>query len=113
MTLSEMERVALTVDEACAAVIDRPADTAARAGLFELLAPLANASFHDGDFNVKPRVFGLFRQASSFAAIVRARIDNARTDPESFVAMQVAIVARDLQRIVSQVLGEFAKGRDA
>ena len=114
MTLSEIGRVATIAEMACVVVTDHPANAEARETLFDVLAPIANPTFAAGQEGVSAYVQGLIRQACTFAEITRTRIEASRGQParESFSAVSIQGGARELQRVLSDLIQGLAAGKN-
>jgi hypothetical protein len=114
MALSEIGRVAAIVEKACTAVIDNPADIAARRSLFSVLAPIVNPIFVDHN-DLPPYLHGMMRQACTLGEILQARIDVSRrqTGRESIAAESIRAGARDLRRVLRGVIDGLSAGKNA
>lgn len=114
MTLLEIGRIATIAEKACVAVIDHPANTEARETLFNVLAPIVNPTFAGGPHRVSAYLHGLTRQACTLAEITRARIDASRSQParESFSTVSIQGSARELQRVLSDLMQGLAAGNN-
>jgi hypothetical protein len=114
MTLSEIGRVATIAEKACVVVIDHPTNAEARETLFNVLAPIVNPTFVGGHEGVSAYLHGLIRQACTLAEITRARIDTSRRQParESFSAVSIQRGARDLQRVLSDLIQGLGAGKN-
>jgi hypothetical protein len=106
MMLSEIQQIAKVAEKACAAAINHPKNRDLREDLFDVLGPVAKLSRVD-DATSSAHLHDLLRRTGVWAEIVRGRIDNSRS---SIVATPVASIrypARDLQHLLSQLVGEL------
>lgn len=101
MSLSEVQKATSITVKACEAVIARPADPDAWAGLLNALAPMeAETSIDDASLYFR----GLFRQACFVSTFVRSRIEDGRQHkPTARAAAGIGSAAEDLRRILAEL----------
>jgi hypothetical protein len=112
MKSSDIELIAKAAEKACAAVINHPRDDNAREQLFKTLADVANPAFIQLDGASARYLDDLLQQANVWADIVRSRIDMFQQATRGDVsASLVRYPARDLQRILCELIGELGARR--
>jgi len=104
--LSELPMVAKAAEKACAAAINYPANIELRSRLMEVLHQVA-ALAPPNSATCPDHLHDLFRQIGIWVDIVRYRIDNAGP------AASIRRPARQLQRVLSQLVGELQEPVDA
>ncbi|MEA2919498.1 MAG: hypothetical protein QOJ15_11579 [Bradyrhizobium sp.] len=108
MRLSEIERIAKAAMDACAEVINHPADSFARERLFNSLAEVVDPAFVETDQSRRDSFNHLLQQANVWGAIVRQRIDLfQRAGPGATTAPSIRYPTRDLQHILDALLYEL------
>jgi hypothetical protein len=108
MTASEIERLVAQMEAACAALLAQPHDRELRKSLHGALADALDDGFtpergiDNGDGKL---LYGMMRQAAGYARIARGRIENvdAGRYSDRFASEHIAVAARDLQWILSQL----------
>lgn len=112
MTSSEVEAVLREAEQACAAVLERPADSVAREKLRSYLATIAAPTVAPGRDARSGSILGLPRQVSIMADIVRGRIERIRSkrrsDHVAIASLEHSV--RDLQRILADLIDGLEAG---
>jgi hypothetical protein len=110
---SELERIVSAAEVACAAAVSQPMDPLVRQRLYQALAPLVSPAFPGEDPELA-HLHDSFAQARVWADIVRTRIagfDSSRlSDP---LGLAIRFPARDLLSILTDLLRELRRSRDA
>ena len=113
MNPADMERIVSLAELACTAAVAQPKDALVRQRLYQALAPLVSPAFPGEDPELA-HLHELFGQARVWADIVRTRIagfDASRlSDP---FGLAIRIPARDLLSILTDLLHELRRARDA
>ena len=98
---------------ACAAAVSQPKEALVRQRLYHTLSPLVSPAF-PGDDPELAHLHELFSQARVWADIVRTRISgfdaNRLSDP---LGLAIRFPARDLLSILTDLLRELRRARDA
>lgn len=107
MKVSELQQTAKSADDACAAALDRPSDRAVRETLYEVLSGLIDPAFLQAAEGGPAHLRGRCRQACILAESVRDRIDASRRAgvPEGSASIGIAALARDLRRVLADIVG--------
>jgi hypothetical protein len=113
MMLSDIQLIAKAAEKACAAAINHPHSKDVREHLFDTLGAVIDPAFVESDAAQLAHLHDLRRRASVGADTVRVRIDNSRHSRVAASAASIRYPARDLQQLLSQLIGELAEGRDA
>jgi len=110
---ADLERIVSLAELACTAAVAQPKDALVRQRLYQALAPLVAPGF-PGDDPELAHLHELFGQARVWADIVRTRIagfDASRLgDP---LGLAIRFPARDLLSILTDLLRELRRARDA
>ncbi len=113
MNPADLERIVSLAELACAAAVSQPKDALVRQGLYQALAPLVSPAFPGEDPELA-HLHELFAQARVWADIVRTRIagfdSNRLSDP---LGLAIRFPARDLLSILTDLLHELRRARDA
>jgi len=113
MMLSDIRLIAKAAEKACAAAINHPHNKDVREHLFDTLGAVIDPAFVASDAAQLAHLHGLLRRACVGADTVRVRIDNSRHTRMAASAASIRYPARDLQQLLSQLIGELAAGRDS
>jgi len=113
MMLSDIQLIAKAAEKACAAAINHPNNKDVREHLFDTLGAVIDPAFVESSATQLAHLHGLLRRASVGADTVRFRIDNSRHSRMAASTASIRYPARDLQQLLSQLIGELAEGRDA
>jgi hypothetical protein len=108
MTVAEIQQIAQVAERACKAVINHPKNERLKVDLFDVLAPLTKLAQAD-DPAYAGHLRDLVQQAGVRADIVRSRINDARPN---VVGASIGRPARDLQQLLSQLIGEVEQPPD-
>jgi hypothetical protein len=110
---ADLERIVSLAELACAAAVSQPKDALVRQRLHQALAPLVSPAFPGEDPELA-HLHELFAQARVWADIVRTRIagfdSNRLSDP---LGLAIRFPARDLLSILTDLLHELRRARDA
>jgi hypothetical protein len=110
---ADLERIVSLAELACAAAVSQPKDALVRQRLHQALAPLVSPAFPGEDPELA-HLHELFAQARVWADIVRTRIagfdSNRLSDP---LGLAIQFPARDLLSILTDLLHELRRARDA
>jgi hypothetical protein len=98
---SEIQMVAKDAEKACAAAVNYPANIEVRRRLFDVLGEMVELA-HLDNATYSDRLHDLHRQIGIWIDIVRHRIDNATSS-----TLSLRYAARDLQRLLSQLIDEL------
>lgn len=113
MMLSDIQQIVEAAERACTAAINHSKSTDLREHLFDALEPVVDPAFVEEDSTQSTHLLGLLRRASVCADIVRSRIDKLRNSKVATSAASIQYPARDLQRLLSQFLGELREQLDS
>src|SRR6266566_5124400 len=113
MMLSDIQLIAKVAEKACAAAINHPNNKDVREHLFDTLGAVIDPAFVESSAPQLAHLHGLLRRACVGADTVRFRIDNSRHSRMAASTASSRYPARDLQQLLSQLIGELAEGRDA
>jgi hypothetical protein len=111
MTVAETQQIAQVAERACKAVINHPKNERLQVDLFDVLAPLTKLAQAD-DTAYAGHLHDLVQQAGVRADIVRNRINDARPNVVDGSAASIGRPARDLQQLLSQLIGELEQPPD-
>ncbi len=112
---SELQQIAKRADDACGAAIEHPSDRKIRKTLFEAMAALIDPAFLALADGGPPHLRGRCRQACILAESVRERIDASCKPgvPDGSASMGIAILARDLRRVLADIVDWGESRRNA
>ena len=104
-----IKHVAAIAEEACNAVIDAPADRDRREELFDILGVIAGDDFRTSE-EADLAFRGLCSQASTWAQVVRDRIQlGANRSPEA-ASIGISFAARELRRVLASLKDRSGTG---
>lgn len=105
--MSELQRIAREADDACATILECPSDRPLREALFKVLDGLIDPAFLQAAAGGPPHLRGRCRQACILAESVRERIDGSRKPgtPDRSASLGIAALARDLRRVLADIVG--------
>lgn len=113
MNPSDVERIVSLAEVACAAAVSQPKEALVRQRLYHALAPLVSPAF-PGDDPELAYLHELFGQARVWADIVRTRIAGFDAQrPNDPLGMAIRFPARDLLSVLTDLLRELRRARNA